>query len=287
MLNVSNKQLMIELPQLLNIRELKTGGQKAVYKAMHAVHGDVVLKIVKHDGNDPRILREIKIIKNNSFPNVPAIYEVGTLKLNNGSCIYIYEQLITGTDLRNILEVNTKLPLKDVLKFLDRMLNTVIKLEEQGIVHRDIKPDNILCDELGNYWLIDFGIARDTQDASLTATSASFGPHTAGYAPPEQYRNLKRQIDSRTDLFSIGVVAYEMIHGVNPFIEGARSVIDVYMETESPTEYPLVIPGDKNNELSGFIQTLMQKNNTYRPPSAAMALSWFAEINATLNEGAL
>ncbi len=284
MIKVSIDKLRSQLPHLQNISELKTGGQKAVYSAVHRDHGNVVLKIVLQDGDSPRILREIEIVKNNVFPNVPLIHEVGAVRLSDNAFLYICEQRVTGTDLRTVLDKNGKLQLPVILKFLDSMINTVVKLEEQGVVHRDIKPDNILCDDQGNYWLIDFGIARDLKNVSLTATSAHFGPHTAGYAAPEQYRNLKRLVDSRSDLFSIGVVAYEMVHGFNPFTKGANSIIDVYMKTESLTEDPLAIPGDENNELSGFIQTLMQKNHTYRPPSAAMALSWFTEIANTLKQ---
>jgi len=283
MIIVPIDQLRAQFPLLQNIAELKIGGQKVVYDAVHSDHGNVVLKIVLRDGKDPRILREIEIVKINSFPNVPSIYEVGNVCFNNNSFIYICEKRINGFDLRTVLDSKKQLPLAEVLVFLDSMLKTVAKLEVQGIVHRDIKPENVLCDEQGNYWLIDFGIARNTREVSLTATNANFGPHTAGYASPEQYRNLKRQVDSRADLFSIGVVAYEMLHGFNPFLQGAINIIDVYMKTESFVQDPLAILGDKNNELSGFIQTLMQKNHTFRPPSAAMALSWFSEITKTLN----
>ena len=281
---VSNEQLKTKFPQLNDIRELKTGGQKVVYEAILNKYGNVVLKIVNHDGKDDRVLREIEIVKRNAFPNVPSIYEVGNIVFDEGSFIYICGQRITGTDLRDILDTREQLPLTEALAFMSSMLNTVTKLEEQGIVHRDIKPDNVLYDDQGNYWLIDFGIARDTRDVSLTATSANFGPHTPGYAAPEQYRNLKRQIDSRADLFSIGVVAYEMLHGFNPFTKDAGNIIDVYMKTESLTEDPLAIPGDSNNELSGFIQTLMQKSHTYRPPTASMALFWFSEIANSLDQ---
>lgn len=284
MITISIDQFCAQLPHLQNISVLKAGGQKAVYSAEHSKHGDVVLKIVLQGGNDPRIIREIEIVKNHAFPNVPSIHETGTVSFNDSSFIYICEQRVKGTDLRAFLDANGKASLPIALSFLESMLNTVAMLEGKGIVHRDIKPDNILYDDNGNYWLIDFGIARDIGNVSLTATSANFGPHTAGYAAPEQYRNLKRLVDSRSDLFSIGVVAYEMVHGFNPFTKGANSIIDVYLKTESFAEDPLAIPGDENNELSGFIKTLMQKNHTYRPPTAAMALSWFTEIASSLNK---
>ncbi len=265
-------------PQLSNIEEIKIGGQKCVYSAFHAEYGDIALKIVLTDGDDDRILREIEIIKNNSFPNVPAIYECGDVNFDGKTYIYIYEQKITGTDLRDIIQSGYRFPFIEVLQLLNNLFETVVKLEKQSIVHRDIKPDNILRDEAGRFWLIDFGIARDLKKISLTATGANFGPHTAGYAAPEQFRNMKRQIDSRTDLFSIGVVAYELLYGVNPFVSGAHSFIDVLLKTETLTEDPLSIPEDTDGELSGFIQTLMQKGHTWRPPSAAIAYSWFNEI---------
>lgn len=284
MVSIQIEMLEQQFPKLHDITELKTGGQKAVYSAMHSEHGGVVLKVVIREGDDPRIIREIEIVKNNSFPNVPQIFEVGNIAVDNNSYSYICEQRVSGSDLRSVLETKGTFILAMVLDFLRGMLNTIARLEKKGIVHRDIKPENILLDEQGNYWLIDFGIARDTRGASLTATSANFGPHTAGYAAPEQYRNQKRQIDSRADLFSIGVVAYEMLHGFNPFTKNAKNVIDIYKKTESFTEDPLAIPGDINGDLSGFIQTLMQKSHTYRPPSAAMALSWFSEIANNLEE---
>jgi serine/threonine-protein kinase len=274
--------IMTALPHLTNIQELKTGGQKTVYNVGSRNFGDVVLKVVLNDGDDKRVLREIDIVKNNSFPNVPIIYEFGTFAFDDKAFIYIFEQKISGTDLRTKLEIEGKLPLFAVLNFMDNLLSTAVELEKSQIVHRDIKPENILHDEQDKYWLIDFGIARDINNLSLTATSANFGPHTAGYAPPEQYRNLKRQIDSRTDLFSIGVVAYEMLHGFNPFTRDASNIIDVYMKTETLTEDSLKIPEDSNGELSGFIQTLMQRNHTFRPPTAAMALAWFREVATTL-----
>lgn len=282
MIKMSIKQLMTQFPQLKDIAEVKAGGQKAVYKAGHSEFGDIVLKIVTHDGNDPRILREIELIQNNSFPNVPQIYDSGTVEFEENSFIYIYEQKVTGSNLRSVMEINEKFSLSEVLIFMSSMLETIVALENKCVVHRDIKPDNILYDNQNKYWLIDFGIARDLNDVSLTATSANFGPHTAGYAAPEQYRNLKRQIDSRADLFSLGVVSYEMLHGFNPFLQDAQNIIDVYMKTETLTEDPLEILGDINNELRAFIQTLMQKNYTYRPPSAKIAFDWFLEIYNSL-----
>ena len=280
--SISASALGGHFQQLTEIKELKHGGQKAVYTAIHHTHGPVVLKLIP-DSNTQRVLREIEIIRQNNFPNVPTIYEVGTVDIEGGKFLYAIEQWIDGEDLRTFIETQGKIPLPTVLCFMESILTTVVELEKKKIVHRDIKPDNVLHDTNGQFWLIDFGIARDIANVSLTATSANFAPHSAGYSPPEQFQNMKRLVDSRTDLFSIGVTAYEMIHGENPFLAGANSPLAVLMRTATVIEDPLKISGDTHNELSAFIQTLMQKNPTFRPPSAAMALTWFKEIVKTIN----
>lgn len=285
MSNIPKEYIISHFSHLIDIDELKAGGQKAVYTIDSSLYENAVLKICLREGEDERALREIAIVKNNNFPNVPKIYEYGTLEHNSKEYLYMFEEKVTGSDLRTELCMNKKQPLMIVINFMSDLISTVVELEKKNIVHRDIKPDNILLDINGKFWLIDFGIARDIAQISLTATSANFGPHTAGYAPPEQYRNMKSQIDSRTDLFSIGVVAYEMLHGFNPFIKNANSIIDVYMKTETLTEKPLMIDGDPNGELAGFLTTLMQKNHTYRPPTAEVALSWLNEIKSTLETG--
>ena len=279
---ISINELNSYFQAMTEIKELKIGGQKAVYTANHKIFGAVVLKLIPDDTQDQRILREIEIVRLNKFPNVPVIYEVGKIETSIGNFLHIIEQRIFGEDLRSLIELQGKLSFPVVIKFLESLLATVVELEKKNIVHRDIKPDNILYETEKCFWLIDFGIARDMDKVSLTATNAHFGPFSAGYAPPEQFQNMKRLIDSRADLFAIGVTAYEMLHGKNPFLTGARGAIDVLMRTATLVEDPLKITEDTHNELSAFIKTLMQKNPTFRPPSAAMALLWFREITKTL-----
>ena len=88
-----------------------------------------------------------------------------------------------------------------------------------------------MVDRNGEYWLLDFGIARHLDKESITASGAMFGPASAGYAPPEQFRNIKTEIDIRTDLFAIGVVAYEALTGSHPFLQGAKDRVDAYRRT--------------------------------------------------------
>lgn len=266
------------LPNATEIFEIKTGGQKTVFRARDNDYGTVVVKIMLPDGAGDRLNREIDIVSSNDFPNVPKIYNHGTFDIDENQCVFIIEQYIEGFDLRGLLNKNGRLTIEETIGLIEGLLETVTALEMCGVVHRDIKPENILCSTDGKYWLLDFGIARDLRQLSLTDTAAHFGPHTAGYAAPEQFRNMKKKIDARADLFSIGVVAYEALTGNHPFAAGARDYLDILRRTETFHVSPLVIKDDTNGELSKFIHLLMEKYPSRRPPSAKMAKNWFDRI---------
>ena len=281
----SESEIQKRFADLSGIRYLKAGGQKTVYAAVHAVHGDVVLKLINSAPGDERIQREIEIVRTNTFPHVPRILDSGTCDIQSANQLYLIEQRIEGEDLRAILVRDGKLPFPQVVKCLGSLLETIEALEAAHIVHRDIKPDNILLDRKGDYWLLDFGIARDLGKVSLTDTEATMGPHSIGYAPPEQLFNQKAIEDSRTDLFSLGVTAYELFSGIHPFRKDAHSFVEVVTRVTSLKETPLSILEDTKGTISAFVQTLMQKAQPFRPPSAAIALDWFNNILQDYNIG--
>jgi serine/threonine-protein kinase len=175
-----------------------------------------------------------------------------------------------------------KLSIAFIIQLIRTLLQFAVEAEKKKLVHRDIKPENIMIDISNNLWILDFGIARHLEKSSLTMTQDRFGPHTAGYAAPEQFRNLKRDIDIRADLFTIGIVAYEAFTGENPFRSGARDALAVLYRTETLLVSPLIIPGDSQNQLSGFIRVLIEKFPSRRPPNAETALNWFNTIIPTL-----
>lgn len=191
---------------------LARGGQKVVFEAKHKKFGDCVIKLY-FQLNDPRSLREIQIEKNLNLSMVPKIYDTGTVEYENVETLYITEEKISGLELRKLLNQGMRFSLKDAVCFLEQGLNFIASIEEQGIVHRDIKPENIIRTDEGKIFFLDFGIARIIGADSLTRTEALMGPHTPGYAAPEQFNNLKKEIDSRADIFSLGVVTYECITG--------------------------------------------------------------------------
>jgi serine/threonine-protein kinase len=223
-------------------------------------------------------MREIDIAVSCHIPNTAKLYKWGSFKHDGNIVLYIIEEFIDGDNLRNVLKSKGQLPLNDVLRLVDMLLYTAVAMENEKLVHRDIKPENIMVCPDGSFKLIDFGIARQLAKSSLTPTAAHFGPHTAGYAAPEQFRNLKKSIDIRTDLFAIGVVAYESLSGKHPFAEGSRDQLETLRRTETTIPMPLRIDVERGNYLTTFIGVLMEKYPSRRPPTALQAKQWFKSI---------
>lgn len=268
---------------LRDVFPLAQGGQKIVYRAKHMTLGEVALKLVVGAIADERTAREIEAATKYSFPNVPTLYEWGIFSQDADEQItYLLEQFIHGKTLQRVLTEMGTLGIPKTLELIKTLLTIEVELEKQQIVHRDIKPQNIMLDAFGKFWLLDFGIARHLRKSSITATGAHFGPHTAGYAAPEQFRNYKRDIDIRADLFSIGVVAYEALSGVNPFRAGAQSGLDILSRAETMMPSPLVIPGDSQRQLSGLVGIMMEKFPSRRPMTAQIALDWFEAALPTI-----
>ena len=131
-------------------------------------------------------------------------------------------------------------------------------------------------------YFLDFGIARALEMESLTKTEAVLGPHTPGYAAPEQFNNLKNDIDSRADLFSVRGVVYECITGKNPFREGARSALEILQKTETITPVIYTVRGDTQQQFMALLGSLMGKYPSRRPKDAKQALDWLTAAKPTL-----
>ena len=255
------------------IELMARGGQKIVFGGVHNSYGETVIKLY-FQLNDPRSLREIQIENDlNSFM-VPKIYETGTIEYEGTETLYIIEQKVNGIELRKVLEGGKRFSLEEAVIFLEQGLEFISYIENKGIVHRDIKPENIIRADDGKIFFLDFGIARVLGADSLTRTGAMMGPHTPGYAAPEQFNNLKREIDSRADIFSLGVVTYECITGKNPFREGAINALEVLQKTETITPVQYSIKGDTQSQFMALLGAMMGKYPSRRPRTAKQAMNW-------------
>ncbi len=273
----------LEYIGLSECQKLKEAGQKVVYKAISDEFGTVAVKVIRPNQNTDRIFREIDIVQSKAEIKTSKIFKHDTLTCDGIEYIYIIEEFIDGENLRDYLERLGTIPFDEVCRFLQTMVNTIDILEKSSIVHRDIKPENIMRTTDGEFILIDFGIARDLSKTSLTATSSPRGPATTIYAPIEQIDNDKKSIDSRTDLYSVCLVAYEMICGTNPFVDGCQNELQVIRKIDKGVFKYLE---DKYfDEMLEFIHTNMNRHKTRRSNSAKEAKEWLDDIYSKLCKG--
>ena len=276
-MNIDDAWLAQQFPELGSLARLVQGGQKSVYTATHPSDGSVVLKII-HPSQDPeRVRREMLAVQKASCPRVPRRLDTGTLQTNVGNVIWVREQRIAGDSLRVAVQRGV-LGKTDLLRLAVHILEALADAEMVQIVHRDVKPENIIRDSNGDLWLLDFGIARHLDLASLTGSHSPFGVGTAGYAPPEQFRNRKRDIDGRADLFALGVTLYECATGANPFRTGARDDLEILRNVERTALPRLQLAFDNFGDIASLVAALAQKRQDHRPASVAEALQWVKEI---------
>lgn len=266
-----------------SIERIKKGGQKVVYKATSHDGEIVALKIISN-ATDPRVLQEISLVKTLSMPCVPQIIESGlvTDEAVSEDALYIIEQYVDGLSLRDWINAKNSANLKFAYTLLESLLSAEIELENNQILHRDINPNNIILGEDGIIYLIDFGLAKIIGGSSLTQTAAAHGPFTPGYAPHEQFANIKLSQDVRTDLFQIGITVYECCVGSNPFVKPNETVFQIMSRTMTMMPPLLDLPGDTKGQFAQFVNMLMAKNQSQRPDTAMDAMRYLKAIRSTL-----
>jgi serine/threonine-protein kinase len=272
-----------QFPGLSSITTYPEGGQKWVFGATHSTDGEVVIKLIKPSTDMERVRREILAVGQVNSPRVPQILEVGVASGTpwGGDLIWLREQRICGESVRQALGKGA-LGKKEILTLGLHVLEALADVAQARIVHRDVKPENIIRCSDGTFWLLDFGIARHLDLASLTATAALGGPGTLGYAPPEQLRNKKRELDGRADLFALAVTLVECLTAKHPYRDGARDAPEVVRRLEGA---PLPIPPiawDTGRKFTDLLATMGQRRIDCRPRDAAEALGWMKEIHAAL-----
>lgn len=275
--------LQREFADLSGIVQLNPGGFKFVFGAVHPTDGQVVLKLIRPGAQDAEdVRREILAAAQVQPARVPRIFAQGQVATPVGDCYWIREARIQGETVREKL-AHGPLDTTSVLRLGLHTLENLVRAEDIPLVHRDVKPDNIMCDSDGCFWLLDFGIARHLRLESRTATMAMFGKFTPGYGPPEQFRNIKPAIDSRADLFALGVTLYECTTGTNPFRSGATDQIEVLRRVESDQLPPLMVSSVAAvtaAEFRDLVATMTGKRPDQRPRTARYAYEWMREICA-------
>ena len=205
-------------PQLEILEPLGQGGMGMVYKARQLQLDRVVaLKVMRADlSRDPafaeRFAREARALAKLNHPNIVSVFDFGQ---SGGHC-WILMEYVDGTNLRELLRTKTLQP-REALGIVPKVCDALQYAHDEGIVHRDIKPENILLDKKGRVKIADFGLAKlvgkDTSEFNLTATGMTLG--TPRYMAPEQF-DKPQEVDHRADIYSLGVVLYEMLTGEVP-----------------------------------------------------------------------
>ena len=190
------------------------GGMAVVYKAMdHRLNRFVAVKILKDDYSDDAEFRrrfhgESQAVAMLSHPNIVSVYDVS----KNNDLDFIVMELIDGISLKQYMEQKGPLSWRETLHFSMQIAKALEHAHSRSIIHRDIKPHNVMILKDGSVKVADFGIAR-IASAQNTLTKEALG--SVHYISPEQARGAR--VDNRTDIYSLGVVMYEMLTGRPPY----------------------------------------------------------------------
>jgi serine/threonine protein kinase len=238
------------------IEELGRGGMAMVYRAKdRQLEREVAVKVLPFSlAFDTefveRFQREARTAAQLEHPNIIPIYRVG----RSGRVIYFVMKFLRGSSLSHVLAARKKLNPPEIRRLLLEAGSALGYAAQRGIVHRDIKPDNIMFDEFGQSVLTDFGIAKAASGQKLTGTGMSIGtPH---YMSPEQAR--AQPIDGRSDIYSLGIVAYQCLTGTVPY-DGEDSFSIGYKHITEPIPTPSLITADERR-LFEIIKRMLMKD---------------------------
>jgi serine/threonine-protein kinase len=232
---------------------LGKGGMGIVYKAHDRELDDLVaIKTLRSEvlSADPTLLdrfkQEIRLARRITHPNVLRTHDLGE---SNG-LKYLSMEFVKGLTLKHLLETGEILPTPVGLRIAKQVCAGLAAAHEVGVIHRDIKPQNILIEPTGGLKIMDFGIARLTEDRGMTATGTVIG--TPDYMSPEQARGLP--LDFRSDIYSTGVVLYEVFTGSLPFDGDSPLAVVLKHVNEAPP-----LPQSKNPRIEPKIAVIIMK----------------------------
>jgi serine/threonine-protein kinase len=211
--------------------EIGSGASSVVYRARHERLGRLaavkVLAMPPSGAWRERFLRESQLAASIDHPNVLPVYDAG----EDRGRMFIAMRYVEGTDLRELLAAEPKLSLARVTRIVGQVAAALDAAHARGLVHRDVKPANILLEVGDHVYLSDFGVAKDAAALSLTRTGGFVG--SVEYSAPEQIEG--RDVDGRSDLYALGCVAYECLAGKPPFHRASEvGVLHAHLHDPTP-----------------------------------------------------
>ena len=272
-------------------RVLGKGAMGIVYEALDPkLHRKVAIKTILINQLDEdtakdfsmRFVREAHAVARLNHPNIVQVYDFG----EEAGIAFLVMEFIKGTELKSSLAGNQLIDRKECVRVMCELLDALDFAHKAGVIHRDIKPTNVMLDGQGRVKLTDFGVARitDSDKTSVEKTQAGTVVGSPAYMSPEQIQGLR--IDGRTDIFSVGIILYQGLTGQKPFTgEGAWTVQKKIMQEEPPRPSSLNVT--VSPEFDRVVAKALAKNPDNRFQTArdfAHALQRAAEGKAALEE---
>jgi serine/threonine protein kinase/tetratricopeptide (TPR) repeat protein len=226
------------------IEELGKGGMGRVYKA----HDTKLIKpeIAKDKKTIERFSNELRLARKIRHKNVCGMFDLGEEKGTH----YITMEFVPGEDLRSLITRIGQLPVGKSISIAKQICEGLTEAHRLEVVHRDLKSNNIMIDKEGNVRIMDFGIARSLEAKRITGAGVMIG--TPEYMSPEQVEG--KEIDQRSDIYSLGVILYEMVTGRVPFEGDTPFTVGMKHKGETPKD-----PKELNSQISGDLSTLILK----------------------------
>lgn len=245
------------------IEELGAGGMGRVFRAEDTrIKEQVAIKLIRSeiaaDGKTiDRFRNELKTARKIRHKNVTGMYDLGEAK----GIYYITMEYVSGEDLKGLIRRVGQIPVAKSLAIAGQICEGLSEAHALGIVHRDLKPSNVMIDRDGNARIMDFGIAHSVETKGTTDLDIAIG--TPEYMPPEQ--SASGEIDPRSDIYSLGIILYEMLTGRLPFIADTTIEIIQKHRTEKPRD-PRDINAHIPEGLSRIILRCLEKDKNRRWP---------------------
>lgn len=243
------------------------GGMSEVHLARDLrLHRDVAVKVLRADlARDPsfylRFRREAQNAAALNHPSIVAVYDTGEAETPTGPLPYIVMEYVDGVTLRDIVHTDGPLPPRRAIEIIADACQALNFSHQNGIIHRDVKPANIMISTTNAVKVMDFGIARAIADSgnSVTQTAAVIG--TAQYLSPEQARG--DAVDARSDVYSLGCVLYEILTGEPPFVGDSPVAVAYQHVREDP-----VPPSQRHEGISPDLDAVVLKALAKNPENA-------------------
>ena len=269
------------------VSRIARGGMATVYLATdRRLDREVALKVMHAhladgaSGADfiSRFRREARAAARLTHPGLVAVYDQGV----DGETSYLTMEYIDGTNLRRRMQDEGPLTVRESLSIVDHVLDALGAAHRQALVHRDIKPENILLAADGRVKVADFGLARAVTEVTSTTTGTIMG--TVAYLGPELI--AKGDCDTRTDIYAVGIMAYEMLTGTQPFI-GASPIQVAFMHVNNDIPAPSSVASWLPVEIDELVCAFAAREPDDRPTDAPTALAYLRRLHDALPDEVL